>query len=202
MTTTTATTTKAAGTSSAAVPRSKFNPTWHHRPRSEWTWRERLLDDMGILQDPSGSLRPPVHAMTDAVPVCSVKNQHLWVFPRAIAPLLAHFSFTRYTGINIPASIAGPVYLVYFMLYGADLFHCFRRMVKKHGTFDGAHARDGIPDEKTGRVSNELMAVVVVRTIFAFTVIYPADQSQLLGPKNLLAMPFSLMAYACIIDFW
>lgn len=200
--TSTTTTTPASNGVSGAVPRSKFNPTWHHRPRSEWTWRERLLDDMGILQDQSGSARPPIHKMTDPVPVCSVWNQHRFVAPWAVAPILAHFAFTRATGISLPAWAAGPLYLAWFMAYGMTLFHAFRRMTKKYGCFDGEHTRDGIPDDKTARVSNELMAVVAVRTVFAFTVIYPNDQTDLFTWNNILGMPLSLFAYACIIDFW
>lgn len=119
-----------------------------------------------------------------------------------MAPILAHFAFTRATGISLPAWAAGPLYLAWFMAYGMTLFHAFRRMTKKYGCFDGEHTRDGIPDDKTARVSNELMAVVAVRTVFAFTVIYPNDQTDLFTWNNILGMPLSLFAYACIIDFW
>lgn len=185
-----------------AVKRSKFNSTWQHKPRAEWTFHERLLVDLGILQDPSGSARPPVYSMDHPVPVASFLTQHSWIFPRAAAPLLAHFAFVKATGYSIPAYVAGPLYTFYFLIYGSNLFSMLSRLVKRYGTFDGAHPRDGIPDDETTHVSIELTCVILLRAILAFTFIYPEDQSDMINLKNISMLPVSLFLHAVSIDFW
>ncbi|CAO1637391.1 unnamed protein product [Jaminaea pallidilutea] len=189
--------------STGSISRNKFsNATWHLQPKEQWSWQERMLDALHILQDPAGSERPPVFPMDAPVPVCTIWSQHAWVAPRAFAPLLVHYAFVNYTGIQVPATVAGPLYLGYFLWYGSELFSLFRRMTKRYGTFDGAHPRDGIPDDETSHVSYELTCVVLLRAIFAFTVIYPSDQSQLLNLTNLAWMPINLFLYSAILDFW
>ncbi|CAO1623681.1 unnamed protein product [Parajaminaea phylloscopi] len=187
---------------SGKVRTSKFNPTWHHKSHAEMSFFEKSLVDLGILQDKSGSERPPVHAMDEPVPVCTVWEQHRWIFPRAIAPLLVNFLFTKATGISVPRYVAFPIFTAYFIAWGSSLFRMLSKIVKKHGCFDGSHPRDGIPDEDTTQVALELSGVVGLRALVAFTFIYPADQSDLLNWNNMLLLPLRLFAHAVTLDFY
>ena len=194
--TSTSTTTEAS--SGSHNGKSKFSPTWHHKPWAELDFFRRTLISTGILQDPSGSDRPPVFPKDAPVPVHPVWAQHAWVFPRAILPLLVHAAITHFAGIAIPALVAGPIYFFYFFAYGAALFRLNSRMGKKYGFFDGTAERDGIPDSDTTHVAVGLANVILLRCIFAFAVIYKPDEI----PLPSLWLPVQLAVYAIITDFW
>jgi hypothetical protein len=148
---------------------------------------------------------PPVFEHSDPVPVYSVLSQHRWVFPRAIAPLLANWFFSMSTGKYLPNWLAGGMYLAYFIWYGSDLFGHLQRMTQAYGFFDGHKPRDGIPDIEVANVTLGLLAVIVLRVTFAFVILYPATvegQSTMLNWKWALLLPLNAFVYACAIDFW
>lgn len=148
---------------------------------------------------------PPVYEHSDPVPVYSVLSQHRWVFPRAIAPLLANWLFSMGTGKCLPNWLAAGFYLIYFLWYGSDLFGHLQRMTHAYGFFDGHKPRDGIPDIEVANVTLGLFAVIVLRLTFAFSMLYPPTaegQSTMLNWKWALLLPLNAFVYACAIDFW
>lgn len=208
MATTTATATTKAEATARVIPKpaagkpKSMEATWHKQDRSKWSFFEKAIVMMGILQDPAGSEPPPVFAKTDPVPVMSVWTQWKWLLPRALPPVIINYVYTTYTGQSVSRFVAGPLYLAWFIAYGGNLFRMLNRMTKKWGFFDGSVERDGIPDGDTKNVLFELLGVIVLRAIFAFTFIYPEDQTNLLTWKIIVLMPFNLFINACVIDFW
>lgn len=190
--------------STPLIKKSKMSATWHTKPREEWSFFERTLVDLNILQDPHDSERPPVHPKEAPVPYFPIYEQWKWILPRATAPLLINWGYSIVTGKNVPNYVAGPLYLACFLMYGTSLFNSLRRMGKAYGFFDGAKQRDGIPDGETMNVVLELMGVISVRTFFAFALVYPkvTDQSQMLNLEWLMYLPFRLAINACTIDFY
>ncbi|PWN46593.1 hypothetical protein IE53DRAFT_392425 [Violaceomyces palustris] len=172
--------------------------TWHHKPLDEQSFFEKFLSVAGVLQDPPGSERPPVFAKDEPMPYMPIWRQHLWAFPRAVLPLIAHRAFTELTGRTVPPGIAGPLYLGYFFLFGIDVFATLRRMGKKYGFLDGEVPRDGIPDDDVTRVAVGLFNVILFRCIFAFIFVY--DQHETISIQ--WYWPVQLAAYAIILDFW
>lgn len=214
-------------------PQSRMASTWHHRPRSQWNFFQRTLVDMNAQatggkaatqghrrgspdaadsnggsagQAPSAEAQlPPVFEHSDPVPVYSVLSQHRWVFPRAIAPLLANWLFTLSTGRHLPNWLAGGMYLAYFLWYGSNLFGHLQRMTQAYGFFDGHKDRDGIPDIEVAHVTLSLLAVIVLRVTFAFSILYPQTaegQAAMLNWKWAAMLPLNAFVYACAIDFW
>ncbi|CAO1639162.1 unnamed protein product [Sympodiomycopsis kandeliae] len=186
---------------SANKPKS-MEATWHKKDSDKWSFFEKALVNMSILQDPAGSEPPPVFEKTDPVPVMSVWTQWKWLLPRALPPLVVNWAYVQMTGQSVSRYIAGPLYLAYFIAYGGNLFRMLNRLTKHYGFFDGTVERDGIPDNDTQNVLFELLGVITLRAIFAFTFIYPSDQSDLFNLKTLLLLPFNLFINACVLDFW
>lgn len=133
---------------------------------------QKMVSVLDIVQDPAGSERPPVFSKDTPVPVYPVWRQHVWILPRALAPLLLHRAWIEATGIALPWYAAFLYYSAGFLFFGSQTFKMCRSMGKKYGFFDGAVLRDGIPDQHSWKVANSLLGVLLLRPLVASFFVY------------------------------
>lgn len=107
--------------------------TWHHKPRSEWNFAQRVLVDLGVLQVYADDSPPPVFAKTDPVPVYPVWRQNAWILPRVVVPLLVHRAYMDLTGNTLHPAAAFFLYTGWMLQYGRMLFAMLRRMGQTYG---------------------------------------------------------------------
>lgn len=72
--------------------------TWHKADPSTWTFFQRLLIRLDILQQGANTPAPPVHAKSDKVPHYPVYRQWMWILPRAVTSIAIHRLFMEVTG--------------------------------------------------------------------------------------------------------
>ena len=182
----------------------RMTATWHLKPASEWDFFERALVRLGVAPSPSSNqvqASPPVYPKWAPVPVFPIWKMHRTVAPRACAPLIAHYAFTHFTGIEIPVMAATVLYLAYFIWFGMGIFRWCNQMTLRFGTFDGAAERDGVPDVDTWRVAIGLFMVVVSRTVVAVPYLYNPHEP-LLDLRTLVLLPVNMFCYSIAVDFW
>lgn len=202
-TTTTRSRTKPTGMEDKVPNRGRMTSSWHLKPSSQWDFAERMLVALGIAPENSESPRPPppVYPKSTPVPVYPVWKMHRLVAPQAAAPLLVHHLFTYLTGIQVPVYVATTLYLAYFIWFGNGVFRWCNDMANRFGTFDGAAARDGVPDVSTWSVVIGLLMVVVSRSLIAVPYLYDPS-TPLLDIKTVLMMPVNMFMFSTAVDFW
>lgn len=172
--------------------------TWHYKPRSEWNFAQRALNDIGLLQDPPHSKKPPVFDKSTPVPVYPVWRQHVWLLPRLLPPLLVHRAYMDLTGLTVHPVAAFFLYTVWLIHFGKMLFNMLKRMGKEYGFYDGQVARDGIPDIHGWKVFWSLIGVITVRPIFACFLAY----DRTVKPSVSWKTPIDISAYSLLVDFF
>lgn len=172
--------------------------TWHLKPPSQWNFAQRFLMVLDVLQDPPSTERPPVHAKTDVVPVFPVWRQHAFILPRLVAPLLVHRLFVELTGLTVHPVLAFFYYWVCMINFLRSHVAVVRRMGKKYGFYDGAHERDGVPNEDTGRVLFSLIATLTSRPLLALFYVYDRTEK----PTFSWQAPLDVVAYTLVLDFF
>lgn len=82
-----------------------------------------------------------------------VLNQHLFVFPRAIAPLVLHRIFKEiFPGWDVHPLVAFPLYFLAARLFMMSSMGKFNALSYKYGFLDGESPRDKIPDIHSKKV--------------------------------------------------
>lgn len=195
-------------TASPASPAKSSNPTptiqsknamtstWHHNDPSTWNFCQRALFRIGALQFIDFG-DAPVFKDTDPIPYFPIWKQHLWVFPRAVLPLLGHALVVWSFGSFHP--LAAFVYYTLWMAYmGVATIKHLAFLTKRYGFLDGGKARDGIPDMYGGKVFWSLIGTISIRPMFALFLVY--DRHEM--PSLSLWLPVQMFMYATVLDFF
>lgn len=171
--------------------------TWLERDPSTWDWFQRRLHHLGAVQV-DADFDYPKAKPTDPVPYFPIWKQHLWVLPRALAPLVPHWLIVKTFGSFHPVA-AFFYYSIYFIFFALSSLQLLRRLSEKYGFFDSAKARDGIPDLHSGKVFWSLVGTTTIRPLFAIFVAYDRYEAPSL---TWWALPFQMALYATVLDFF
>lgn len=177
-------------------PKNVMASTWHQNDPSTWSRAQRILHKMGALQFISFD-DVPVYKDSDPIPYFPIWKQHLWMGPRAVAPLIVHYAIIKTFGSFHP--VAAFVFYTFWMAWlGLATIRHLAQLTKKYGFLDGQKARDGIPDVYGGKVFWSLAGTVSIRPMFALFAIY--DRYEV--PTLSWWLPVQMFMYAIVLDFF
>lgn len=177
--------------------RAKNRSTWVAQDPATWNWAQRTLFNVGAVQIEK-DVEYPKAKQTDPVPYFPIWKQHLWVMPRALAPLTGHWAIVKFFGSFHPA--AAFIYYTFCLTASAlSTIGLLKRLSKRYGFFDSEKTRDGIPNLHGEKVFWSLIGTVSIRPLFAVFVAY--DRYEL--PSLIWwALPFQMALYATVLDFF
>ncbi|CAO1636212.1 unnamed protein product [Sympodiomycopsis kandeliae] len=176
--------------------KNEMKATWHQNDPSTWNLWQRGLYRMGALQF-LDTTEAPRFATEDPVPYFPIWKQHLWIFPRAVAPLVVHYFILKVFGSFHPL-FAFTHYAVSLAIIGLLTINHAAKLTKVYGFLDGGKARDGIPDIYARKVLWGLAGVVSVRPLFAVFLVYDRHEP----PALSIFLPLQMFLYAVVLDFW
>ena len=167
----------AAPTAAAPAKKHLMYSSWQSKPRSEWTFSQWALGRLDVLPNMPGQKSAPIKKVGDPVPVWTMASQAKTALRWAVAPIVLHWAFVKYTKKSLHPAGA---YLLYTVFYNRLSLHTTRltnKMGLKYGFFDGNVKRDGIPDAKTGYVLAEVLKVVFLRPLLGLALAYKRHET-------------------------
>ncbi|KAF8306146.1 hypothetical protein DL93DRAFT_2120508 [Clavulina sp. PMI_390] len=140
----------------------------------------------------------PQVARIGKIAVQSYWSQHLFVLPRAAAPILLQYISMRFLNYSWPVPLAFVLYAFSFLGFSDDMANEFNRLSEKHGFLDGEKLRDNVPDIHLASASIGTILIVTVRPLLACFLAYKRDEL----PHMSLWTPIHMFVYTCLTDFW
>ncbi|KDN52793.1 fatty acid hydroxylase superfamily protein [Tilletiaria anomala UBC 951] len=172
--------------------------SWPSKPRSEWTRAQRFIAFLDVLPNFPGKKAAPIKKKDDPVPVWTFWQQHAHTLPWAVAPVLMHWSYMKFTGATLHPIAA---YVLYTAAYNGLSVWSTQKVNKfamKYGFLDGNAPRDGVPDDKDWHILSEVLKVVLLRPLIGLFLIY--DRNEL--PSVTWLVPVKLFLWSITLDFW
>ena len=173
-----------------------YGDSWKFEPSEKLDAYQREMKENGVLF-PS-SKEEPLPRPKDKVPVFPVWRQHLWLFPRAAAPVVIRYLFMKLTGWTIH-----PVFMFTLMIMNnAFVYQSFYYMLhvflRYHGYLDGEMERDSATPGMAKRVITEFRQAMLIRPLMVLALAY--DQTAL--PSLSLWLPVQLCVFTMLVDFF
>ncbi|KAF8315651.1 hypothetical protein DL93DRAFT_2078881 [Clavulina sp. PMI_390] len=125
-------------------------------------------------------------------------SQHMFIFPRAVAPIVLQYISMRAFGYSWPFPVAFGIYAVAFFIFAGSMLRFFNHLGEKHGFLDGEVHRDEVPDARLAWTMGGLMFTNVARPLLGCFVAY--DRYEV--PHFNLWSPIHMFMFTVILDFW
>lgn len=193
-----ATTTTAVGRN----PKDSLKSTWQTADKKEWSMWHWLIEILDVHPMTIGK-PAPVFSKTDKIPNSSSKYVHRWVLTYASVPMLIHYAYTAYTGINLTLVQALVLYGSWLNFTAIREIQIIRRLGQTYGFLDGdKHERDGVPDVRVREVVTSLLLTSMTRPVMAIVMAWDPSKTPDSIIPNLGWLFIELTVYPIMVDFW